>query len=73
MLMWWQETSDAHAQQRKATCGRHMAALGGRFMSQGKLIGKTAIVSGGSRGIGQGIALAMAHEGADIAFCHFRD
>ena len=42
-------------------------------MSQGKLIGKTAIVSGGSRGIGQGIALAMAHEGADIGFCHFRD
>jgi 3-oxoacyl-[acyl-carrier protein] reductase len=42
-------------------------------MSQGKLTGKTAVVSGGSRGIGQGIALALAHEGADIAFCHFRD
>ncbi len=42
-------------------------------MSQGKLIGKTAIVSGGSRGIGQGIALAMAHEGSDIGFCHFQD
>ncbi len=42
-------------------------------MSQGKLVGKKAVVSGGSRGIGQGIALALAHEGADIAFCHFRD
>lgn len=42
-------------------------------MSQDKLVGKTAIVSGGSRGIGRGIALALAHEGADIAFCHFRD
>jgi 3-oxoacyl-[acyl-carrier protein] reductase len=42
-------------------------------MSQPKLTGKTAIVSGGSRGIGRGIALALAHEGADIAFCHFRD
>lgn len=42
-------------------------------MSSQKLSGKTAIVSGGSRGIGRGIALALANEGADIAFCHFRD
>lgn len=42
-------------------------------MSQGKLSGKTAIVSGGSRGIGRGVALALAREGADVAFCHFRD
>jgi 3-oxoacyl-[acyl-carrier protein] reductase len=37
------------------------------------LVGKTAIVTGGSRGIGRGIALALAHEGADIGFCHLRD
>lgn len=42
-------------------------------MTSNKLSGKTAIVSGGSRGIGRGIALALAAEGADIAFCHFRD
>jgi len=42
-------------------------------MTKQKLAGKTAIVSGGSRGIGRGIALALAAEGADIAFCHFRD
>lgn len=38
-----------------------------------RLAGKNAIVSGGSRGIGRGIAFALAAEGANIAFCHFRD
>ena len=42
-------------------------------MSNLRLNGQTAIVSGGSRGIGRGIALALASEGADIAFCHYRD
>ena len=34
---------------------------------------KKAIVSGGSRGIGRGIALTLAAEGADVAFCHYKD
>src|SRR5215510_13285050 len=34
-----------------------------------KLKGKTAIVTGGSEGIGKGIALALAHEGVDVAIC----
>jgi 3-oxoacyl-[acyl-carrier protein] reductase len=38
-----------------------------------KLEGKTAIVTGGSRGIGRGIALAFAHEGADVAVNYRRD
>lgn len=42
-------------------------------MTTQKLLGKNAIVSGGSRGIGRGIALALAAEGANVAFCHFRD
>jgi len=42
-------------------------------MSSKKLSGQVAIVSGGSRGIGQGIGLALAALGADIAFCHYRD
>ena len=42
-------------------------------MSGEKLAGKKAIVSGGSRGIGRGIALTLAAEGADVAFCHYKD
>src|SRR5262245_19089086 len=34
------------------------------------LFGKRALVTGGSRGIGAGIALALAREGADVALTY---
>src|SRR5688572_6158553 len=34
-----------------------------------KLKGKTAAITGGSEGIGKGIALALAREGVDVAIC----
>lgn len=42
-------------------------------MTVEKLTGKKVIVSGGSRGIGRGIALTLAASGADVALCHYRD
>ena len=34
-----------------------------------QLQGKTALVTGGSEGIGKGITLALAKEGVDVAIC----
>lgn len=34
-----------------------------------RLTGKTAVISGGSEGIGKGIAMGLAQEGVDLAIC----
>ncbi len=39
-------------------------------VGRNRLEGKVAIITGGDQGIGRGIALRLAAEGADIAFCY---
>ncbi|MEC8532247.1 MAG: SDR family NAD(P)-dependent oxidoreductase, partial [Pseudomonadota bacterium] len=34
-----------------------------------QLRGKTALITGGSEGIGKGIAMGLAKEGVDVAIC----
>jgi 3-oxoacyl-[acyl-carrier protein] reductase len=42
-------------------------------VTDGVLSGRTALVTGGSRGIGRGVALALAASGADVALSYRRD
>jgi NAD(P)-dependent dehydrogenase (short-subunit alcohol dehydrogenase family) len=44
-----------------------------KYRGSGKLLGKTAIITGGDSGIGRAVAVAFAKEGADVAIVYLNE
>ena len=55
------------------SCFRQRLPFEERVEMLADLSGKTALVTGGGQGIGRGIVLAMAEQGADVAIADIND
>lgn len=44
-----------------------------QYKASGKLLGKTALITGGDSGIGRAVAVAFAKEGADVAIAYLNE
>ena len=43
------------------------------YRGRGRLVGKTAMITGGDSGIGRAVAIAFAREGADVAISYLKE
>ena len=43
------------------------------YRGHGRLVGKTALLTGGDSGIGRAVAIAFAREGADVAISYLEE
>jgi hypothetical protein len=43
------------------------------YQGRGRLVGKTALITGGDSGIGRAVAIAFAREGADVAISYLKE
>ena len=57
----------------EADMGKRPKSEDAKHKGSGKLAGKVALVSGGDSGIGRGVAIAFAKEGADVAIVYLNE
>ena len=57
---------DGHTNGHSDTCAKHSD-------DSQSLTGKIALITGGSKGIGKGVAIALAHAGAQVVFTYLSD